>query len=221
MGCIILKPSRGAALAAALLLLAACARTGGAPPPRAVGFVEMSSEEGWRGVASAGDAAAIAALPATFAAALAAARAAGFGRQIEAEGALLEPAAALPRAAPAPGSYRCRVLAFGQGRRAFVRHREFFCHVGVNDGQLSLTKQTGSDRPGGYLWETQDDSRLVFLGGIALGREDAPPAYGERPERDFVGILQRWDDFRYRLLVPEREGWKLQVIELVAAPPED
>jgi hypothetical protein len=140
------------------------------------------------------------------------------------EGALLDPAAALPRPEPAPGNYMCRVLRLGSEVRrapAFQPFKSFFCHVGVNSaGQLSITKQTGSERPAGYLWpDAGEQPRMIFLGSLALGTEDAPLPYGEDSARDMAGVFERVAPMRYRLVIPNPRGTaKLDVIELTPAP---
>ncbi len=139
-------------------LLAACqaAGTGGARPSATV---TLDEEPAWLKVASRDDADRIERLAAAWTEALADARKGGFSRQIREEGALLSPDSGLARAAPPPGSYRCRVIklgTIGRGGRPYVSHKPFFCFVGVAENQLSITKQTGSQRPGGYLWDTDD-----------------------------------------------------------------
>jgi hypothetical protein len=102
---------------------------------------------------------------------------------------------------------------------AYQAFKPFFCHVGVNEDQLSITKQTGSERPAGYLWDDRNSKRMIFLGSLALGNEDMPLSYGEDPKRDMAGVFERVGAFRYRLVVPRPRGTaKLDVIELVPAP---
>ena len=215
--------TRRAAAAILGLLVAGCQTP--QTPAKAPG-VQISLEEapGWQKVATPEDVARLERAATAWSEALADARRGGFTRQIRAEGDLLNPAAALPRAAPPPGSYNCRVIRLGSakaGVRAFTAHKPFFCHVGVNGDQLSVTKQTGSQRPGGYLWDTEDTRRLIFLGSLALGTEDAPGAYGEDPARNMAGIFERYGDFRYRLVVPwPRQESKLDVFEFVPLPPQ-
>jgi hypothetical protein len=205
---------------AGLLLLGACAA---AERDRPGPIVEVEEPDtGWKSVARDEDVARIEALDAAWSEALDAARRGGFARQVQGEGPLLDPDAALPRAAPGPGSYMCRVIRIGSEGRgaAYTAFKPFFCNVGVNEEQLSITKQTGSERPAGYLWEEKESSsRLVFLGSLALGTEDAPLAYGEDPTRDMAGVFERVGPFRYRLVIPRPRGVsKLDVIELVPAP---
>jgi hypothetical protein len=143
----------------------------------------------------------------------------GAGR-VTAEGDLLRPDAAEPRAMLPPGSYRCRTFTFrppARGRPALSIQGPHFCHVGVEGQLMSFTKQTGPQRPGGYLYE-DGDTRSIFVGAVAAGRERVPPAYGTQPDRDVVGIVERVGPFRYRLVVPwPRNGAVLEVVELKPA----
>jgi hypothetical protein len=148
---------------------------------------------------------------------LGAARAGGFARRIRGEGPLLDPGAGLAWTVPSPGSYRCRRFRLGPQGRGLTISGTFFCHLGEEGEQLSLTQQTGPERPGGYLWQ-DNGRRMVFIGAVSRGREDVPPAYGEVPGRDVVGVFERVGPFRYRLALP-REQNVLDVIELVPALP--
>lgn len=203
-----------AALAASLIAGCQTAPTGQRP---SVTVAETGQEAGWRRIASAADAGRLDRLGAAWSEALAEARRGGFARQIGAEGPLLAPGTALPRAAPSPGSYRCRLIRLGAAAprvKAYRAYSPFFCHVGVEGDLLSITKQTGSQRPGGYLWQSSD-TRLVFLGSMALGNEEVPRAYGEDPKRDMAGVLERIAPFRWRLVIPWPQSTsKLDVFEL-------
>jgi hypothetical protein len=199
------------------LLLAACQPQGARPS--GVALVEVEAQEPWRSVATEADVERLERIDSAWEQALADVRRAGAARQIAAEGALLDPGAGLPRAALTPGSYRCRVIKLGSPRRgrAFQAFTPFFCYVGVEGELMSITKQTGSERPGGYLWD-MDTRRLVFLGSMALGTEEIPRGYGDDPERDMAAILERVGPFRWRLVVPWPRGEsKLDVFELVPA----
>jgi len=210
----------------AILLLAgmaaACASTEkrhAVSAPAVVVEDEPVTEEGWRDIASAEDGDRLGRLDAAWTAALAEAREKGFADEIESEGELLDPDVALPRAAPPPGSYHCRVIKLGsQGKSpAFVAYKPFFCHVAAEDELLTIVKQTGSQRPAGRLYP-ESDERMIFLGTMALGDEEEPLPYGEDPERDMAGVVQRVAPFRYRLVVPwPRIESKLDVFELVPA----
>lgn len=209
-----------AALAAAALL-PGCQMLRDAPPP-ATAAAPAGEEDSWTRVVTPDDRDRLERLDAAWEEALREASGQGFRRQVRAEGPLLDPDAGLARAAPAPGSYTCRVIKLGSGEagaRAYRAYKPFFCHVGVEGELLSITKQTGSERPGGYLWESGQDDRLVFVGSMALGDEAVPLPYGEDPARDMVGVFERVGPMRYRLAVPWPRGpSKLDVFELVPAP---
>jgi len=142
----------------------------------------------------------------------------GYGREIEAEGALLQPRAALARPAPTPGSYHCRLVKLGKATAsavAFERFKPFFCYVEVEGDLLTIVKQTGSQRPAGRLWEDDRPDRLIFLGSLALGSEEQPLAYSEDPKRDMAGVFERVGPFKWRLVIPwPQSSSKLDVFEL-------
>lgn len=222
------RPRTGPRFAAIALLAAlqGCATSPPKPPPvRAQLVVEAAPAKtgDWRAVVTGPDARRLDGIEQAWADGLAGIRGGALLRRVKAEGALLDPAAALPRSALTPGSYRCRILRLGgPGRkRGFIVFPSFFCHVADEGELLSLTKQTGSERPGGYLWE-DGRNRMIFLGSVALGDETAPPAYGKNPARDMVGIVERVAPFQYRLVMPSpRAAARLDVLELVPAlPPE-
>ena len=202
---------QGPAILAASLL-AACQTA--APPTT----VQPPDSPEWRRLVLAGDRERLDRIGEAWRDGLAAARARGATARVRALGALLEPGAALARAMPPPGSYRCRLVRLG-GERGLALFPSHFCHVGVEGELLSFTKQGGSERPGGYLFE-DGERRLVFLGALALGDEAMPPAYGADPRRDSVGVVERVGPFRYRLALPRPPGGAaLDVLELVPAVP--
>ena len=200
-------------------LLSGCAavdrRVASAPP---VVQDERTSTDTWRGIASQTDVDRIRRLRSAWDEALSEARANGARRDVSAEGDLLKPEAALARPAPTPGSYQCRMVRLGRTSakgRAFEKFKSFFCYVEVEGDLLTIVKQTGSERPAGRLWEDDDQSRLVFLGSLALGSEDQPKAYGDDPDRDMAGVIERVGPFRWRLVIPwPRAHAKLDVFEL-------
>ncbi len=204
-----------------VLLAGAGCQTAPAPPPQV--SVEVIEQAPWRRVASSDDVARLDQLASAWSDRLAAARRAGHARRIAAEGALLEPGVSLPQALLPPGSYRCRVLRLaGSSRRtALIVFPTHFCHVGHDGEHLSLIKQTGTERPGGYLWEDREN-RMIFLGADALGSEQEPPAYGANRRRDVVGVVERVGPFRYRVaMLRMAPAAELDVLELVPAPAQN
>ena len=178
------------------------------PPPKS---------ETWKGLATAEDQDRIARLGLAWREGLADAQRTN-AADVRREGKLLLPRSALPRPAPTPGSYNCRLIKLGKAAAAgksYESFKPFFCYVEVEDDLLTIVKQTGSQRPAGRLWEDDDSTRLVFLGSLALGNEDQPLAYGDDPKRNMAGVLERIGPFRWRLVIPWPQSTsKLDVFEL-------
>ena len=203
-----------------MAVLAAASACQTVPPPRsgaAAPVVVVEEAEAWRGIASPRDSALLDGVAGRWEQALAAGRAAGLSRRISAEGALLKPSERLPRAAPAPGTYRCRYVRPG-GRR-WAASPQGYCYVGAEARQLSFASELRGLRLGGYLWELKGGERLVFLGAAVAAGAKTAGAYGDNPARDSAGLVERIGDFRYRLTLPEPSpGSAFTVVELVAAP---
>ncbi len=191
--------------------------------PRAVvSIAEPSKDDVWKGIASSADQQRLANVSGAWAAGLADARRGGFTTALRDDAELVKSNAALARPAPTPGSYRCRLVKLG-GKPAFEKFKPFFCYVEVDGDLLTIVKQTGSQRPAGRLWEDDLSTRLIFLGSLALGDQEAPLAYGDNPRRDMAGIFERTGPFRWRLVIPwPQDGSKLHAYELtpVANQPE-
>lgn len=207
----------------ALALLAGCETLTRDDRPRPVVSIEGPSKaDAWMPIASGADKQRLANVTGAWAAGLADTRKAGFTSAIRDEGVLLRTNAALPRPAPTPGSYNCRLVRLGstgKGKPAFEKFKPFFCYVEVEGDLLTIVKQTGSTRPAGRLWDDDDETRLIFLGSLALGDEEQPLAYGENPKRDMAGIFERIGAFKWRLVIPwPQDGAKLHVFELTPVP---
>jgi hypothetical protein len=78
--------------------------------------------------------------------------------------------------------------------------------------------ETPPRRLGGYLWDSGDPARLVFLGAEIAPRAGTAPAYGEATPTSTAGILERIGDFRYRLVVRGSTPGSLDAWEMTAAP---
>jgi Domain of unknown function (DUF4893) len=212
------KRARVAALMA-LALVTGC-ETKPKLPPGARPVVEVEpplKSNAWKGLATQADQDRLSRIDSAWQQALTEAGK-SFGGEIRKEGVLLKPRAALPRPAPTPGSYNCRLIKLGQSApktRAFESFKPFFCYVEVEGDLLTIVKQTGSQRPAGRLWEDDNADRLIFLGSLALGDEQQPLAYGDDPKRDMAGVLERIGPFRWRLVIPwPQSSSKLDVFEL-------
>lgn len=149
---------------------------------------------------------------------LAKARAGGHGAEIDREGVLLEPDAALRGVALPTGDYRCRVLKVGaqsEGLLDYVTYPYFDCRITGGPGTLEFAKLTGSQRPVGRLHD-DGDRRLVFLGTLQLGDEQRSLRYGHDRQRDMIGLVERIGERRWRLAFPYPAFEStLDVLELV------
>ena len=169
----------------ALVLVAGC-ETRPKLPPGARPIVEVEpplKSDIWKKVATSEDEDRLARLDSAWQQALTEAGK-SFAGEIKKEGVLLKPHAGLPRPAPTPGSYNCRLIKLGQATpktRAYESFKPFFCYVEVEGDQLTIVKQTGSQRPAGRLWEDDNPNRLIFLGSPARGNEDQPLAFVDDP----------------------------------------
>jgi hypothetical protein len=210
-----------------LALLAGC-QTRPKLPPGVTASVEVGAplkSEAWKHIATPADQDRLARLGLAWSEALADAKKSNPG-DVRSEGRLLLPRSSLPRPAPTPGSYNCRLIKLGKATprsKPYESFKPFFCYVEVEDDLLTIVKQTGSQRPAGRLWEDDDPNRLVFLGSLALGEGDAPLAYGDNPKRDMAGVLERIGPFKWRLVIPWPQSTsKLDVFELtpVAEQPQ-
>ena len=208
-----------AALTGAALVAAGCATKPTLPPGAHPSVIvePPPKSEAWRRIATDEDKDRIARLDLAWQQALSEAGK-SFSAEIRKEGDLLKTKAALPRPAPTPGSYNCRLIKLGQATaktRAYESFKPFFCYVEVEGDLLTIVKQTGSQRPAGRLWEDDDPNRLVFLGSLTLGNEEQPLAYGDDPKRNMAGVLERIAPFRWRLAIPWPQSTsKLDVFEL-------
>ena len=204
----------------ALALMAGGCQTKTSVPAGVTASVEVAAPlkaDVWKNVATAADEDRIGRMGLAWQEALAEANRVA-AADIRREGVLLRPRSSLPRPAPTPGSYNCRLIKLGRVAArgpAFERFKPFFCYVEVEGDLLTIVKQTGSQRPAGRLWEDDDGNRLIFLGSLALGEEDTPRAYGDDPKRDMAGVLERIEPFRWRLVIPWPQSTsKLDVFEL-------
>jgi hypothetical protein len=181
---------------------------------------EQGGTDQWRKVASADDADRLSRLDAAWRQALKEADV-KFGAQIDAQGMLLVQKAGLagPNLQPGPGTYRCRTLKVGSmsgDGLAYVEYPFFKCTVEITPGgDLILTKVGGSQRTRGLLYPG-NDQRLVYLGAQAWGADEKGyPTYGQMPERDQIGVLERIGETRWRLALPfPKQEAKLEILDI-------
>ncbi|WP_165357187.1 DUF4893 domain-containing protein [Sphingosinicella sp. CPCC 101087] len=184
--------------------------------------VIVAEQPRWMTMVSGADAERLGRIEGIWDEALIEARRAGFERRLEIEGGLLDPDGALEWPAPSPGAYRCRVIRIvrpGSQERVLTAFPEHFCHVGVEGESLFLTKETGTDRPFGYLWGDDNSRRMIFLGSMMTDGQETPPPYGTDPATNVAGVFERVGSLRFRLVVPQpRDGVLIDVYELTPAP---
>ena len=142
------------------------------------------------------------------------------GAALAAEGALLQPDAAIEWQAPPAGDYRCRTIKIGGKSEAnldFIAYPNFTCRISGDGSILRFRKLSGSQRPVGRLFPDAN-RRMIFLGTLELGDETRAFDYGHDRERDMAGILERVAERRWRLVLP-RPAFEstLDIIELVPA----
>lgn len=172
----------------------------------------------WRSVATEDDRTRLRDWRTTFTTALAAARKAGRGPDIDREGALLDPDAALAKPAIPNGAYRCRVIKLGAkaaGNLDYVAYAGFRCQVRATHQVQRLDKLSGSQRYAGIVFPN-DAIRDVFLGTLVLGDENRALQYGQDETRDVAGYLERIGPARWRLIMPKPHfESQIDIMELV------
>ena len=203
--------------ALALPAIAACNTVPSVPPSVAD---TPPTEGGWRTTATGQDKGRIRNWYSSWETALRDARAKGFGAQIDREGILLHPTAALPNPHLPAGDYRCRTIKIGTkggGTLGYIAYGWFRCRVSSEQGLASLVKLSGSQRPVGLIFP-DNLTRQVFLGTLELGDEKMAVNYGSDRMRDMSGLVERIGDNRWRLVLPAPAYESLlDVIELVPA----
>lgn len=178
---------------------------------------EPGPGQSWRTIASSDDRRRLRDWREAWVEGLAGARASGHDAEIAAEGALLDPDAALADPAPPPGDYACRTIKLGSqsGTLAYVAYPPFRCRLRAEGQGLVFAKLTGSQRPIGRLY-ADHDRRMVFLGTMQLGDERRAYQYGIDADRDMIGLVERIGERRWRLVIPSPRFESLtDVIELI------
>jgi hypothetical protein len=154
----------------------------------------------------------------SFESALATARKSGHGAEIDREGALLEPDAAMGAPAISNGKYRCRVIKLGAkdpGNLDYASYPGFTCRVKQEHALQRLGKLSGPQRYVGLIFPG-DAIRNVFLGTLVFADERRALQYGQDEQRDVAGYVERIGPNRWRLVMPAPHfESQLDVMELV------
>jgi hypothetical protein len=199
-------------ITAVLILLPGCAEFRTAP-----GVIAQPSRD-WRAVATESDRERLREWRTAFVDALRAARSSGNGSEVEREGVLLNPDAALGGGPIPNGEYRCRVIKVGAkqpGLLNFVAYPPFKCRIQQGAELQDFVKLTGSQRQVGKLFP-DDMLRQVFLGTLVLGDETRAMRYGRDTQRDVAGFVERIGPNRWRLIMPRPHfESQMDVMELV------
>ncbi len=139
---------------------------------------------------------------------------------IAADEPLFDPDRALDKAAPPPGTYRCRTFKLGSQHpvtRDFTAYPWSECRIAVQGEALAFAKTATEQRPTGLIYP-DTDARAIFIGTLVLGDETAALRYGLDGRRDMIGYVERIGGTRWRLVLPyPRFESKLDIIELVPA----
>lgn len=145
---------------------------------------------------------------------------AGHADRIAAEGALLQPDAALAGPDIPNGNYRCRMIKVGaksEGLLDYVAYQPFACRIQQERDLQGFAKLTGSQRQIGLIFPN-DQLRRVFLGTLVLGDEARAMQYGGDRDRDLAGYVERIGPARWRLVMPyPRFESLVDVLELTPA----
>ena len=106
------------------------------------------------------------------------------------------------RPAEMAGEWLCRTIKLSRKRDLpLVIYPDFRCVITDDPAGLRLKRLTGSQRTAGTFYDI-GETRLGYVGALALGDEKRTPAYGENPERNHVGYLIAVSPERMRLEFP-------------------
>lgn len=182
---------------------------------------KVPDAEVWRAIATDQDKQRIRNWYSAWQAAISDARAKGFGPQIDADPILFKPMAALNDVNLVAGNYKCRTTKVGSKGRtglSYVQYGWFRCRVSDDSSGKLLMKVSGSQRPSGRVF-ADDYNREVFLGTMALGDEQTAVPYGSDRMRDMAAIIERIDERRWRMVIPQPAYESMMdLVELVPDP---
>lgn len=203
-------------LATLSVVLAGCT-TGRKAVVSAVSIEPAAQPTGWRATATSDDQQRIDGLAGRWRRALATVPA-RLRARVTAEGPLLDPDAGLAAPALSPGSYQCRLVRIG-GQRGLASYKPDFCYIAIDDGKQSFTKQTGTQLPGGWLFDDEGGKRVIFLGTLRPREAKIAPPYGQSPQRDVAAVIERIAPFRWRMVLARNDGQTDQLLDIYELTP--
>lgn len=172
----------------------------------------------WHRVATSDDQKRLQDWRSSFVAALASARQSGHGPAIDAEGALLQPDAAIASGAIPNGLYRCRRFRLGAkaaAEPAFAVRENLTCRVSQDGAVQAFVMLGGLQRQIGLILPS-DAVHQVFLGTLMLPDERRAMQYGADEQRDVAGLVERIGPRQWRMLLPAPHfGSQFEVVDLV------
>ncbi len=201
-----------------IMAVAGCVQKGACPPAATGSLAGQNALPDWHDVITDPDHDRLRDWRTAFTGALAKARAGGHGAEIDAQGKLLDPDAAMDNPALPVGFYRCHVVKLGAkdaGHVDYIAYPVHRCQVRPSGKVTRLVELDGLQKPSGRIYQ-DGPSRAIFLGTMVLGDEQKAIAYGRDADRDMVGIIQRIGDKRWRMLLPN-PAWEstMDVEEIV------
>lgn len=158
----------------------------------------------WHRVATVEDKARVRQWRDSLIAGLAAARAGGYGLDLDRQGELLEPEAASGEPAIPAGHYQCRRFKLGAiGSRTipYAMVPATPCRVTTDGALLHFATQDDTQRFVGTIYP-DSRARMIFLGFESFGDERIIIGYGRDRLRDVVGIVEKIGAQRWRMLLP-------------------
>jgi len=100
------------------------------------------------------------------------------------------------------GEWLCRTIKLSRKRDLpLIIYPDFRCIITDDTAGLRLKRLTGSQRTAGTFYDV-GETKLGYVGALALGDETRTPAYGENPERNHVGYLIAVSPERMRVEFP-------------------
>ena len=158
----------------------------GAPAALAQNAAVWTEDNRWQEVVTDTDAARLANMPETRAAAL---REAEASREFPQIAALVDAPTQFGTVDQFVGTWRCRTIKIG-GLLPLTIYSYFDCTIRRDGDRLVLEKTTGSQRFTGEFYASAIPGEFVYVGASNFGT-DPPRAYGAEPDHNQIGLLRQ------------------------------